>query len=266
MGTSAIEGNDEAGGTNAPADGTNEGGESGQQPGGGEQQTGALQGTDGLDRNKLNPMLRGMSPEQLNETFESLFTALRQPVQQQQAAPPPAPEPVLTNEAVKERFDPQSDKFDPIGAVRDITQRNYGGLIEDIGKRANAGMKEALRRQLPDFDKHEADIDRVLANVPANQINEQVLANTYFSVLGAKQAAELQKQRTRPPETRQPSTKREETERPKLSAEEENVARVMFRGSADPIKDYLDAQAKFENGYQMRVPGDAPKAPEGKKK
>ena len=211
-------------------------------------------------------MLRGMTPEQLNETFESLFTALRQPVERQAApqAPAPAPEPELSNETVRDRFDPTSDKFDPIGAVRDITQRNYGGLIEDIGKRANAGMKESLRRQLPDFDKHEADIDRVLANVPANQINEQVLANTYFSVLGAKEAARIKGERDKPPTTRQPSTKKEETERPKLSSEEEQVARVMFRGSADPIKAYLDAQEKMEKGYQMRVPGDAPRTTEKK--
>lgn len=207
-----------------------------------------------------------MSPEQLNETFDALFTAVRQPVERQAPAPVREPEPELTNEGVRDRFDPASDKFDPIGAVRDITQRNYGGLIEDIGKRANSGMKESLRRQLPDFDKHEADIEKVLANVPANQINEQVLMNTYFSVLGAKEAAKMQRDRNKPPETRQPSTRKEETERPKLSSEEESVARVMFRGSADPIKDYMDAQDKFEKGYQMRVPGDAPAPKPGEKK
>lgn len=215
----------------------------------------------------MSPLLRGMSEEQINETFETLFTAVRQPIvrEVERVAPAPVPEPELTNENFRERFDPQSDKFDPMGAVRDITQRNYGPLIEDIGKRANAGMKEGLRRRLPDFDKHEADIDKVLEKVPANQINEQVLAQTYFSVLGAKEAQKLVNERAKPPVTREPSPRKEETERPKLTAEEEQVAKVMFRGSADPIKDYIEAQDKMEKGYQMRVPGDAPRTPEKKK-
>jgi hypothetical protein len=262
MGASATERTDGAGGENPPANGSDKGGSPGanEQPGG-EQPAGTTQGENGLDRGKLSPMLRGMTEEQISETFDTMFTALRRPVEAapQPTAPPPAPEPELTNEHFRERFDPNSDKFDPMGAVRDITQRNYGPLIEDIGKRANAGMKEGLRRRLPDFDKHEADIDKVLANVPTNQINEALLASTYFSVLGAKEAQRIQTERNKPPTTREPSTKKEVSETPKLTAEEEQVARVMFRGSADPIKDYLDAQDKMEKGYQMRVPGDPPK-------
>lgn len=199
-----------------------------------------------------------MSEQQINETFETLFTAIRQP-QQQQQAPVPKPEPkALTNEDVRDRFDPNSDKFDPISAVRDIAQQNYGGLIEDIGKRANAGLKEGLRRQLPDWDKHEQDIDKVLANVPAANVTQELLAQTYFAVLGAKEAARIQGERNKPPTTIAPSTQQQEHDAaPKLSEEEQSVARVMFRGSADPIKDYIEAQKKFEAGYSLKVPENA---------
>ena len=237
----------------------------GQQPGGGANPAGgaggnqpgsnpADAGTAGVDRSKLSPLLRGMTEDQINETFNSLFQAIRQPVNQPPAAPKvEAPKPV-TNEDVKERFDPMSDKYDPVGAVRDIAQANYGGLLEDISRRANAGMKQALKAQLPDFDKHEADIDKVLAGVPANQVTQELVAQTYFAVLGAKEAARIQGERNKPATTVPPSTQKPEETPVKLSPEEESVARVMFRGSQDPIKDYLEAQKKMDAGYQLKVP------------
>lgn len=258
MGTSAIAGAPGSSPSNNPPNGQQQGGGSDPAGGTGGQQPGAPPqnaGTPGVDRAKLNPLLRGMSEEQLNETFESLFQAIRQPVQQQQAPAPKPPEPEpLTNDGVRDRFDPNSDKFDPIGAVRDITQRNYGPLIEDIGRRANAGLKENLKRQLPDFEKHEKEIDQVLQQYPANQVNEAVIAQTYFAVLGAKEAARIQQERNKPATTVPPSTQKQEVEPTKLSADEEAVARVMFRGAEDPIKAYLDAQKKFEAGYSLKVP------------
>lgn len=257
MGTSANPGNDSGVTPNPSANGGDQGRGTGAQPAGGGEQNPQIQGANGLNRERLSPLLRGMSEEQLNETFESLFAAMRQPQSQQpRNEAPPEPKRPPTKEELRNKFDPTSDEFDPAGAIAEITQTNYGPLIDDIGRRANAGMRESLRRQLPDFDKHEADINRVLANVPPNQITEQVLAQTYFSVLGAKEANRIQQERQKPPTTTTPSTKKEEQERPKLSSEEEQVARVMFRGSDDPIKAYLDAQEKMDKGYTMKVPGD----------
>ena len=255
MGTNA---DGSASGAGEGASGTQPAGSGGPAGGEGGSNGGGAPGTNagGLDRSRLAPLLQSMSEEQINDTFNTMFAAMRRP-----AEVPPAPRieapKAPSREDLKERFDTMSDKFDPDGAVRDLVTANYGGLISEIGQKANEGMYMSLRATLPDFDKHEQDVRTVLKDVPANQINQNTLMNTYFSVVGAKTVGEQIKSRQAAPTTRQPSNQKAEDAGPNLTKDEEEVARVMFRNSADPLADYKKALKMVDEGsMSVKVPGD----------
>lgn len=213
-------------------------------------------GVSGLDRAKLPALLRGMSEEQIGETFDTLFNAVRQPREPAVAPKVEPPKPKMTDEDLRKRFDTTSDDFNPRAALADFVQENYGGLITDISRKANEGMKAAVRGMIPDFQEHEADIDAALANVDPNQINQQVMVDTYLRVVGAKALKGKLADRAKPPKTVEPRPKPDDAPA-QLSAEEQTVARVMFRNAADPIAEYHKALKMMgESGVTVKVPGD----------
>lgn len=226
-------------------------------------------GAGTLDRGKLNPLLRGMPEEQLNEVFDALMSAARKkdqapdmsgvpsharPAQREEPAAPKMP----TRDQFKEMLDPNHENFNPEVAFKAVVEANYGGLINDIGRNATAGIKGELRRQLPDFDKYEADIDTVLAG--SGNVSQAQMVDTYFRVKGLRQTQEEIAARQKPPVTAPPSPRKEQATEPAMSSEDIEVAKVMFRGSADPIAEYKKAQQMMD-AQHIRVPGDPkPKA------
>ncbi len=265
MGTSAVEGAGGNGSGNAPDNAGGGQGSAGTGGGTGNGGAGAgapnAGGTGTLDRNKLNPLLRGMPEEQLNEVFDALMTAARRPAGQDMsgvpahARPAPAAPKVPTRDELKDMLDPNSEKFDPESAFKSVVEANYGGLLTDISRNASAGVKAEVRRQLPDFDQYEADIDTVLSGVP--NVNAAVIVDTYFRVKGLRTTQKEIEERARPPKTVAPSPAKSSIES-EISAEDQEIARVMFRGSADPIAEYRKAQQMMETQH-IRVPGDPKK-------
>lgn len=222
--------------------------------------------TTKLDREKLNPLLRGMSEDQVNEVFDTLFSAVKRgpdsgvPAHARQEAPKvEVPKPV-TKDELREAFDPNSEKFDPQAAIDRIVTQNYGGLLTDISGRANMGMKIALRDKFPDIDQFEDGINTVLGNRPAQ--NEREYIGAYLMAKGARQVeTETEARKTAAkPRTTQPSTQvdreaEERTNQDKLSPDEEQVARIMFRNSADPIAEFKRTAA-LARDFKIKVPGD----------
>lgn len=257
MGTSANDQNRGAGSGNVPAvvPGQNGPG-TGADNGGAGGSDHATPASNGIDRGKLSPLIAGMSEQQINETFDTLFQAVRRPIDQTPPRPEAVRKPAPTAEELKERFDPISEKFDPAGAVREMVETNYGGLIADMGAKANEGMFLSLRSSLPDFKDHEEDIRKVVKDVPPNMLNQQMLTNTYFSVVGAKEVGRKLREQQRPPTTVTPSTQQLENDT-KLSDDEKSVAHVMFRHTADPEGEYKKAQKMMdEGGFTVKVPGE----------
>lgn len=252
MGTSAIAADGTPSGGTPPAKPAGSEGGEGTPGGGGTGEPGAAGSpSTGLDRSKLSPLLAGMSEEQMNETFNTLFTAIRRPAEPAPKAPEP-PKP-LTNDDVKDRFDPMSDKFNPIGAVGEIVAHNYGGLINDIGKKANEGVFVSLRNKMADFAEHEDDVRKVLEQVPPNAINEQLVMQTFLGVVGAKEVGKRMSERSRAPSTHVPSPHKEETSQD-LNPDEIEVAKMMFRNQPDPLAAYRKAQKMVDDGYTVKVP------------
>lgn len=221
-------------------------------------------GTQVLDRSKLNPLIQRMSEDQINDTVTMLLRASMEKEgsaggNTTVAAPPPPPA-LPSADEMKDAFDPTSPNFNPVEMVKKITEANYSGLLSDISGRANGAMKMGLRDKLPDFVEHEGEIDTALKNVPPAQITQDLLFDTYLRVKGLKATAEMMKQRQAPPSTRPPTPKVEDGEpggSTKLSAQEEAVAKDMFRGAADPIASYQKAKAMLDGGeLKIKVPGD----------
>lgn len=253
-----------AAGTTPPAGGagggTNGGGAGGERLG-----TNAGNQTQ-LDREKLNPLLRGMSEEQVNEVFDTLFSAVKRgpdsgvPSHARPAEPRvEAPKPV-TKDELREAFDPNSEKFDPQAAIDRIVTQNYGGLLNDIGNRATSGMRVALKAQFPDIDDYQQGIDQVLQGRNPAQITQQEYVGAYLMAKGAKQVENEVRERTKKPATTTPSPAvdleaQERETQDKLSPAEEDVAKIMFRNSADPVAEFKRASALARN-FKVKVPGD----------
>ena len=262
------DGEDEGTNGGAAADQTGSGGGTGGAGGGngaGGASGGDATGAGNLDRSKLNPLLRAMPEDQINEVFDALFSAVKNKANGPDLSgvpaharkdEPPAPK-KLSKDELKEFFDPNSEKFDPAAAMRLVVEENYSGLLNDIGANATVGLKAAIKAQLPDFHKYEADIDTVLKAVPSSQINQGFILDTYFKVKGLRQTQTELADAAKPPTTVRPSPKKDdvETGSDQLSDEDKQVAMVMFRGSADPIAEFKKA-SKMMDTQNMRVPGD----------
>lgn len=243
----------------AAGNGGNGGGTGGVNPG-----TNAADSTK-LDREKLNPLLKGMSEEQVNEVFDTLFSAVRrgpnsgvpEHAQERPRVEPPRP---VTKDELREAFDPNSEKFDPQAAIDRIVTQNYGGLLSDIGNRATMGMKMALKSQFPDIDEYEAGINQVLKGRDPATITQQEMVGAYLMAKGAKQVEQEVQARTRKPAVTPPSVQedpeaREREREESLSKDEEDVARIMFRNSADPVAEFKRTRNLAKN-WKIKVPGD----------
>jgi hypothetical protein len=209
-----------------------------------------------------------MPPEQINEVFETMFSALRKTSGPDLSGVPAHAKPVVertepkkpTMDELKAAFDPSSDTFNPEAMVARIVDANYGGIVADISRNANAGLKNEIRSQLPDFKEYEADVDNLVSAMPAGTVNQGSYLQAYFTVKGFKQTQKEIADRAKPPTTVVPSAPRVEGDDLKMSQEDMDVARVMFRGAADPIAEYKKA-AKMMESQNIRVPGDAPRKP-----
>lgn len=211
-----------------------------------------------------------MPPEQINEVFETMFSALRKTSETKPelsgvpsharpaAAPAAAAEPTM--DELKAAFDPNSDSFNPKAMVARIVDANYSGIIGDISRNASAGLKSELRQQLPDFKDFERDIDEVVSAIPPSQVTSQSYLQAYFAVKGLRATQREIQDRAKPPSTVPPSSPKLVVDDVKVSDEDRQVAAVMFRGAADPVAEYKKAQKMMEVQV-MRVPGDAPRKP-----
>jgi hypothetical protein len=187
---------------------------------------------------------------ELVDTLVQTIAARREPERR-------APEPVKPEPApdYREMFDPNSDKFNPQAAVADITQRNYGSLINDISGRANEGMYMRFREEYPDFKEFEPDIRKLLTDSRQNNPSPEQINGLYFAAKGyrstMKEKQDRETLRTKPPA---PAKKEEATEEP-LDVDEVKVAKRMFSRSENPEKAYREYVKKLDQqDTTMKVP------------
>lgn len=276
MGTSATEGTGGAAGQSGGAAGGSAAGSgasgaagAGAQGGaGGQPGSGEGSGKPALDRTKLSPALQNLSEEQINSVVDTMFSALasRSSGSVDDGAggggsPPPSsgtPEPPAEPD-YKELFDPQSDKFNPKGAVADIVARNYGKLIGDISTRATTGQFMRFREEYPDFKDFEGDIQSTLKKSGAINPTDEQIIGVYYAAKGMRQTQrERQDRATASQRGTPPGPADTRDERPKqrsLDEDEKAVARRMFSHKEDPEKAYLEYAEKLEKGdTTMKVP------------
>lgn len=262
-----------------PAEGAGGQGQSGG-GGGSPDKSGAAGGAGGagegkeFDRSKLHPSLRGMSPEEMTDLFETMATSLRT-VQARGAGggvdtsgvpeharrpEPPKPPPAPTKEEYQAMLDPHSDKFDPEAAFRAFAERNYGHMFGEVNVRSIKGMFGQFREQLPDFKDYEAEIVQSLTNSgkPATALTEQDVLNTYFGVKGMKMTVkERQEAAKKTASTLPPSPATDTKKEPELTDIEVEVANKMFRRipkQEDRVKEYKKFLGFDEGGVTMKVP------------
>jgi hypothetical protein len=250
-----------------------DGGAAGGTAGAGDGAAGAGAAASTFDRGKLHPALRDMTPENITSLFEDMATTIRT-IERRPAAgaedvsgvpaharpaprvEPPAP---LDKAKLKTMFDPESPDFDPEGAVRQIADKNYSRLFGDLNARSIKGLFGNFRRELPDFEEYETEItEQLKARDPAS-LTEADILSTYFGVKGMKMTVKQRNEArakattTIPPSP--PKTREDAGTEGELSPLEEEVARRMFRGHADPIKAYKEKATLFESGSGgMKVP------------
>lgn len=251
------------GGTGAPGASGGAGGGNGGATGAGASGAGTggegAAGEKGLDRSKLNPIIKGMSEEQINGLLDEMVLAVstRKPADGGAQTPPKPVVPTGPTEAeIREMFDPASDKFDPAAAVRKIAEANYGPVIADIGRNAAEAVFTQFRSEYPDFKDYEQDIRKVLKDSGVAAPTPQQI-NTVFMATKGHRITMKEKESRATARTAAPSAPKEPAE-PKvieLDEQEKRVARRMFSGSADPEKDYRDYVARLDAGdTTMKVP------------
>lgn len=225
-------------------------------------QAGAGTGTPGtpqFDRNKLNPVLRSLNEDELNEVFDTLLTSVRQGPQNQQpsvqAQPAPAPEP---EPDYKELLDPNSEQFNPQAAFQGFVKKNYGTLLGDINQRSLDAVFLNMAQQFPDFREHEQDIRGILRQRDPLSLTQADVLGTYYAVKGAKQTnEELKKRRAAASSstvTPTPSAPKEQQEDIQISAVEQSVAARMFPRAKDPVAEYKKYLKRDTEGFEMKVP------------
>jgi hypothetical protein len=233
-------------------------------------------------RQELDPVLRGMEPQHMNELFYRLSGAA-QPGQAQepstigmtgevppaaggapptQGGAPPAQAPVIDEAAIKAQFDPNSETYDPQAAINQVVQANYGPLVSDITQRSLVGTFAAFKQAYTDWDEFEPLIRQQLSQTPAHLITEQVINGAYFQQKGFKQAQTEQAERRSAGEshtlapTPRPGDDSQSTEPTELNALEKQAARVQFREYEDPEKEYKKWKAitDLDEAYEVQVP------------
>lgn len=234
-------------GEGAPSAGEGAGAGQGQGAGGGS-----------LDRSKLSEPLRNLNEDQINQVVETLFTAVSR--RGADAAPPPRAEepPAPTADDYKEMFDPSSERFNPAAAIADVVQRNYGGLIRDIGQRATTAVYSRYREEYPDFKEYEKEVSQALqASGVVNPTDAQI-QGVYFAAKGQRAALKERQARAAAASAPAPSPANMRGEVPReepLDDEEKLVARRMFPNAQDPEKAYREYARKLDaQETTMKVP------------
>lgn len=210
----------------------------------------------GLDRSKLNPVIRSMSEVELNEMFETLVNAVRQPPQQPQAPVPEQKAPEPPN--YRELLDPNNERFNPQEAFQAFVTQNYGGLLSDINQRSLDAVFLRFRQELPDFAEHENDIREVLKGRDSLRLTQQDILGTYYAVKGAKHTNELIKKRREAAaagtSTPKPSAPVEPVQEPQLDDLQKEVAFKMFPRAKDPVAEYKRYMKMLDEGTEIKVP------------
>ena len=231
--------------------------------GGGSQQdpngTGAsAPSTPQFDRGKLNPVLRSLNEDELNEVFDTLLQTVRQGPQNQPAQQPQAPVASPPEPDYKELLDPNSESFNPQAAFQGFVQRNYGTLLGDINQRSLDAVFLNMAQQFPDFREHEADIRGILRQRDPLSLTQQDVLGTYYAVKGAKSTNEmLRKKReaaTASTVTSAPTPAKEHEPEVQITAVEQQIAARMFPRAKDPIAEYKKYLKSDRDGFEMKVP------------
>lgn len=211
-----------------------------------------------FNRDQLNPILRGMKPEQINELFTAMLTKMGA------GNGPPAPreepvaEPELPAMDYKAALDPSNDGFNPEAAFDHFVKKNYGTLMRDMNSRSVKGLYGNFRNQIHDFNDYEQDIDTALSKRDPATLSEKDIFGTYLAIKGMRALTKERSERAaaagksvRPPSAAQePDPQGEE-----LDATATEMARLMFPNEADPIAKYKAMQKKSNLGaYELKVP------------
>lgn len=245
----AVEGADAGAGADAGSGGDKDG-----QTGAGDVATTAA-GVEALDRAKLHPILAGMSEEGMNDLFETLTTAVRsggvKPSAEEPVVTAPEPPKPATADEVKDAFDVNSDAFNPVAMITKTIEQNYGPLIEGLATRGMHGLHSSMQDQFPDYSDFKDEVTAELNKIPPTQVTDQLVLNVYLRQKGLRQAQKERKERadTAGTATLTPSVPEVPVKKAlELDELQKTVARQMFRGSADPEKDYLEYWEKEEAG------------------
>ena len=211
-----------------------------------------------FDRTKLNPVLRSLDEEELNQVFDTLLQTVRQgPSNQPQSvqAPiaPPEPEPDY-----KELLDPNSEQFNPQAAFQGFVKKNYGTLLGDINQRSLDSVFLNMAQQFPDFREHEGDIRNILKQRDPLSLTQMDVLGTYYAVKGAKVTNEQLKQKRTAAAastvTPTPSAPKEHQPEIQISAVEQQIAARMFPRAKDPVAEYKKYLKSDREGFEMKVP------------
>lgn len=220
-------------------------------------------GAGEFNRDELNPALRGLNPNQINELFGALLTRGGQPAE---PAEPRRPEPEpLPDINLREVMDPTHESYNPELALKWFVQKNYGGLMQDINQRSIKGLYGNFRNQIHDFAEYEQDIDKALSQRDPSTLSERDIFGTYLAMKGMRQLAKERTERatTAGRSTHQPSApKDDQIVDEALDATETEFAKIMFPNEADPTKRYQEMKKKVAGGpFELQVPiGDGKKA------
>lgn len=242
----------------AGTDGTVNDGSGQSQPAGGGTGTeggGSNAGTEGFDRSKLNPVLRSMNEQELNDVFDTLLQSVRQAPQAQVEPPKPQVQP---EPDYKELLDPNSEKYNPKEAFQNFVQHNYSGLLGDINQRSLDAVFINMAQQLPDFRDYEQDIRTVLKSRDPLSLTQQDVLGTYYAVKGVRQTQEMLKKRREAAATGTAAPKvsppKDEDVEPDLPANQVRIAQKMFPRAADPVAEYKKFMKRDTEGFEMKVP------------
>ena len=208
------------------------------------------------NREELNPLLRDMSPGQLNELFLSLLRGNTNGSRSESRERPQAePKPQVN---YKELFDPNSESYDPITAMKSFVEEQYGPLIGRTSSNALKGLYSNLRNRIHDFGDYEDEITQRLSERDPTTLTESDIFGTYLAMKGYRQfQSEVQQRKGKGNTTVPPTPRDDETpvDEP-LTDKEKEVAKIMFPKDADPEARFRQERKKIGQGgyHEIKVP------------
>lgn len=218
-----------------------------------------------FDREKLHPILRDMTPEQINDLMDTMATGLKSVGRPASERPreeePKAPEPPKPPGDMKDLLNPQSEHYNPEAALDYVVRKNYGGVVRDIGTRTINSTLAIYKQELPDFGDYEEDIRKALKGMDPTAVTDAQIMGMYFQAKGIKMTAKERTERAKKSgaTTVPPSAPKVDTETKELAEIEVEVAQRMFRRAADPVAEYKKYLKQLEGSPEMKVPVGAGK-------